>query len=149
MDNTDTVLHLGPILKEVIDWAITAFGAAFSAVAVALIYKVLNYMGIQVAQAQKDQLQAIIVNGLNDAGAKADAAVLADPSLNVNMKNKVIAQAVTYTQIHGKDTIKALGLDPNSGEAVEAIKARIATAIADPATPTPAVLGGPQPLAPK
>jgi hypothetical protein len=47
---------------------------------------------------------------------------------------------VAYVQDHGADAIKTLGLDPQSGAAVEAIKARIETAIADPTIPTPKIL---------
>ena len=55
-------------------------------------------------------------------------------------QDAIVAQAVAYTQEHGAETIKALGLDPQSGAAVEAIKAHIETAIADPMVPTPKVL---------
>lgn len=138
----NTTVHFGPILSETIQWVAAAFGTAFATGAVAAVFKLFKYLGIQVADAQKTQLQAIIVNGLNDAAAKAEIAVAVNPSLNVDVKSKIVSDAIAYTQAHGAETIKALGLDPASGAAVEAIKARIATAVADPATPTPAVLGG-------
>jgi hypothetical protein len=52
----------------------------------------------------------------------------------------VVASTVAYVQDHGADTLKKLGIDPNSNIAVDAIKARIETAINDPAAPTPPVL---------
>jgi hypothetical protein len=52
------------------------------------------------------------------------------------VKSQVISDAIAYTQEHGKDTIKALGLDASDPKAVEAIRARIQTAIIDPLTPT-------------
>ena len=147
-----TVVHLGPILTYAVKWVIAAFGTVASAAVVALTYKVFGYLGIQTTQVQRDQLQGIIVNGLNDAAAKAEATIAANPRLDIDVKQLVIADAITYAQKHGKDTIKALGLDPLSGEAIAVIKARIATAVTDINAPTPAVLGGnnqTQPLAPK
>lgn len=143
-----SIVHFGPILKEVIKWTAAAFGTALAATATAALYKVFSYFGVQTTESQRNQLQGIIVNGLNDAATKAEAAVVANPKLDVDVKQKIVSDAIDYAQKHGADTIKALGLDPNSGEAVEAIKARIATAIADPNTPTPSALDK-QPLAPK
>lgn len=138
----DTAVHFGPILSDLVQWIATAFGAALAGAAVAAIYKLFQYLGIQITLAQRDQLQAIIINGLNDAAMKTETALKKDPKLVVDVKSKVIADAISYTQVHAADTIKALGLDPVSGEAVEAIRARIATAITDPATPTPPALAG-------
>lgn len=61
----------------------------------------------------------------------------------IDVKNEVALRALEYAQTHGAETIKALGLAPNGGQAIEAIKARIEAAIADPATPTPAVVANP------
>lgn len=143
-----SIVHFGPILKEFIKWTAAAFGTALAATATAVLYRVFSYFGVQTTESQRNQLQGIIVNGLNDAATKAEAAIVANPKLDVDVKQKIIADAIDYAQRHGADTIKALGLDPNSGEAVAVIKARIATAVADPNTPTPAALDK-QPLAPK
>jgi hypothetical protein len=90
------------------------------------------------SDAARARLQEIIVNGLNVGAAQATKDLAGrDP---ITIKNETVAQAVAYAQAHGADAIKQLGLDPKSGAAVEAIKARIETAIADPAVPTPAVL---------
>ncbi len=60
--------------------------------------------------------------------------------MDISVQNQVIQDAVAYTQTHAAETIKALGLDPESGQAVQAIRARIATAIVDPSTPTNPVI---------
>jgi len=86
----------------------------------------------------RQRLQDMIVNGLN-AGAAAAADKLKDKG-QIEVKNEVVAKAVDYVQAHGADTLKQLGIDPASSSAVEAIKARIETAINDPATPTPPAL---------
>ena len=135
--DTGSVVHGGQILADIVAWGEAAFGTALAAVATAGIYKFMQWMGIQVTDGQKAQLQAIVVNGLNDAAAKAQTSLRSDVALDINTKNKIINDAVVYAQVHASDTIKALGLDPDSGEAVEAIRARIATALNDPTTPTP------------
>jgi hypothetical protein len=144
-----SIVHFGPILKEVVKWTVAAFGTALAAVGTAALYKIMSYFGVQATVEQRAVLQGVIVNGLNDAAVKAEASLAANPKLDVDVKSKIITDAVTYAQAHAADTIKALGLDPQSGQAVEAIRANIATAIADPSIVTPAVLGGAQPLAPK
>jgi hypothetical protein len=97
------------------------------------------------SDAARSRLQDIIVNGLN-VGAAQVAQNLAGKD-QVQIKNETVAHAIAYAQTHGADAIKQLGLDPQSGAAVEAIKARIETAIADPATPTPSMLD-PSPVVP-
>lgn len=135
-----TVVQGGTVAAQIIDWLKVAFGSAISLLATGLIYKALSWMGVQVTEQQKSALQAVIVNGVNDAAAKAEVSLRNNPNLDVNVKSDIVAQAVRYTQAHAADTIKALGLDPQSGQAVEAIKARIATALNDPNTPTPPVI---------
>jgi hypothetical protein len=100
--------------------------------------RLFQLAGVQISDSARSRLQEIILNGLN-AGAKEAAADLAGKSTS-DIKNAVVAKAVAYTQAHGADAIKTLGLDPKDGIAVEAIKARIETAIADPAVATPAIL---------
>jgi Spy/CpxP family protein refolding chaperone len=129
-------VHGGQILADVVAWGEAAFGTAIATVATAAIYRAMKWMGIQVTDGQKAQLQAVVVNGLNDAAARAQVSLKSNAALDVNVQQQVIREAVRYTQSHAADTITALGLDPNSGSAVEAIRARIATAIADPNTPT-------------
>lgn len=138
--DTGTVIHGGEILSNVVAWLAAAFGTAIATLLVAVVYRVLAKLGIQVTEQQKAVLQGVVVNGVNDAALKARAALGSNAKMDINVQQQVVADAVTYVQSHAADTIKSLGLDPNSGQAVEAIRARIATAIADPAVPTdPAV----------
>ncbi len=137
---TPSVVHGGQILADIVGWGEAAFGVAIASVATAGIYKFLQWMGIQVTDGQKSQLQAIAVNGLNAAAAKAQANLRGNAAMDISVQNQVIQDAVAYTQTHAAETIKALGLDPESGQAVQAIRARIATAIVDPSTPTNPVI---------
>lgn len=149
-----TVVKGGDWAASVLAWLQVAFVTTIGAVGTALLYKVLGWLGVQVTDQQKAQLQGVIVNGLNAAGNKAQAQLRANPNLDINVQSQIIADTVSYAQSHAADTIKALGLDPNSGQAVEAIKARIQTAINDPKSPTPPLMtpttggGVAQPLAP-
>lgn len=131
-----TTVEVGGFLAQTIDWFKLAFGTAIASGVVAGIIKGLNYMGIATTDMMKNQLQAIVVNGINDGAAKAEEKAKTIKGLDV--KSDALASAVQYTQMHGAQIITALGLDPKSGAAVEAINARIQTALNDPATPTPA-----------
>ena len=130
------VIHGGQILADVISWGSMAFGTALATFVTALVYKAMNWMGLQVSAAQRDQLQQIVINGLNEAAAKAQGQLRGNAMLDVQVKNQIVADATAYVQAHAGDTIRALGLDPDSGAAVQAIRARIASAIVDPKVPT-------------
>jgi hypothetical protein len=138
---SDTTISVGTLAGQVLTWLVAAFGVPIGGLLTAWLYRLFNLAGIQAADGLRTKLQEIIVNGLN-AGAKT-VSEEAQGRGQIEIKNAVVAQAVTYAQAHGADTLKQLGLDPQSGAAVEAIKARIETAINDPAQPTPPVLDAP------
>ena len=125
---------LGDIAAQIIQWSFAAFGPLISAAAFWLVVRLLKAVGIKNTDLLKDQLQRIVINGVNAGAAKAMEDLRGRG--HVDVKGKAAQYALWYAQTHGEDIIKSLGLDPYSGEAVEAIKARIETAIADPATPT-------------
>jgi|SRR6266702_4947660 len=139
--SSDTTISVGTIAGQVLTWVAAAFSIPVGTVLVAWLLRLMKLAGVQVTGAMKDQLQATIVNGLN-AAAASNAERLRGRN-QIEIKNAIVADAVRYAQLHGAETIKALGLDPQSGEAVQAIKARIETAITDPATPTPAMITPP------
>jgi hypothetical protein len=132
------VIDTGSIAGQALTWVVTVGGGAIATMLTGLIYKLLQKAGVQMNDALRARLQEMVLNGLN-AGAKAASEQLAGKG-QVVIKQAALANAVTYVQAHGADTIKKLGLDPTSPEAVEAIKARIETAIADPTVATPKVL---------
>ncbi len=136
--SSETKISVGTIAGEVLTWIAAAFSAPIGGLLVLWLYRLFKFAGIQATDALRARLQEIVVNGLN-AGATAVSERLRGKG-QVEVKNAVVASAVLYAQDHGAETIKALGLDPKSGAAIEAIKARIETAIADPIMPTPAVL---------
>jgi len=138
-----TVVKGGDLAAAVISWMQIAFGGTIGTVALWIFVRGLNWLGIKVTAENKAQLQGIIINGINAAAAKAETQVRGNPNLDINIKSQIIADAVGYAQDHGSEVIKALGLDPKSGEAVEAINARIQTALNDPTVPTPAVITPP------
>jgi len=136
--SSDTTISIGTLAGQVLTWAAAAFGSLAATVFTAWGVRLFKLAGVQMSDAARSRLQDIIVNGLN-VGAAAATQNLAGKD-KVQIKNETVAAAIAYAQNHGADAIKQLGLDPQSGAAIEAIKARIETAIADPTVPTPAVL---------
>lgn len=135
-----TIIDGGSILSEFIKWFALAFATALASAITALIVRVFTYLGVQTTQIMRDQFQAIVVNGLNMAAAKAEVIAQNNPALDIDVKSQIVADTVRYAQDHAQVAIKYLGLDPQSGEAVKAITARIETALNDPKTPTPAII---------
>lgn len=127
----------GSIAASILEWVQVAFGSIIGAAVLAIIVRGLQFFGIQLTAQNRAQLDSIVLNGINAASAKYADELRKNPSLDINVKSAVIADAIDYAQRHGPSTIKALGLDPQSGEAVEVIRARIETALNDPKKPTP------------
>lgn len=133
---TTTVVNGGTLAAQVIEWLKVAFGTVLAGMGTLAIVRIRAYFGVLTTDAQKAALQEIAVNGVNAAASKAEDALKANPNLSIDVKDAVVADAIGYVQAHGAETIKALGMDPKSGDAVEAIRARVATAMNSPATPT-------------
>lgn len=139
-----TTVKGGSLLADVVQWFWLAFGTVVTGGIMVLVTKIFAYFGVQTTSEQRAQLQAVVVNGLNSAAARAQTSLRNNEKLDITLKGQIVAEAVEYTQAHAAETIKALGLDPNSGDAVEAIRARIETALNDPATPTPPAITPPE-----
>ncbi len=138
---SSTTIETGTLAGQALMWVASVFGTAVGSVLVGWLYRLFKVAGITATDAMRARLQQIVVNGLN-AGAAAAAGRLEGKG-SVAIKQPIVAEAVRYVQEHGKDELKALGVDPSSNAAVDAIKARIETAITDPTVPTPAVLTPP------
>jgi hypothetical protein len=138
-----TTISVGDLAGQVLTWAATAFGSVLATVFAAWGIRLFRLAGVQITDQARDRLEQIILNGLNNAAANVTRDIAGKGTVEV--KDAVVQQAIAYAQSHGADAIKQLGLDPKSGAAVEAIKARIATAVADPSVPTPVVLNGSNP----
>jgi hypothetical protein len=136
-----TTISVGSLASEALAWVAAAFTGIVGTALTRWLMNLAKKSGFEITDAARDRLQEIIVNGLNAAAAKGGEELKGKGQ--VEIKNEVVAGAVAYTQAHATETLKALGLDPTSGAAVEAIKARIETAISDPASPTPEVLDAP------
>lgn len=146
--SSDTTISVGTLAGQVLTWLAAAFSVPVGSIAVVWLLRLMKLAGVQVTGAMKEQLQATIVNGLNAAAASTTERMRGQSQIAI--KNAIVADAIRYTQDHAAETIKALGLDPQSGEAVQAIKARIETAIVDPTVPTPPVLApAAPPIAPR
>jgi hypothetical protein len=142
-----TTISVGDLAGQVLTWAAAAFGSLAAAVFTAWGVRLFKLAGVEISDAARARLQEIVLNGLSNAAVNVTHDIAGKGQIEV--KDAVVQQAVAYVQAHGADAIKQLGLDPNSGAAVEAIKARIATAVADPSVPTPPILNGSNPPAAK
>lgn len=135
---SETTISVGTLAGQALNWIAVVFAGPIGGMVVWILVRVLKKLGIDATDALRARLQEMVVNGLN-VSAKAAQTELVDKG-TIAIKSAVVADAVNYVQVHGADTLKQLGVDPYSNVAIDAIKARIETAIADPATPTPAVL---------
>lgn len=138
---SSTTIETGTLAGQALMWVLSVFGTAVGSLLTGVLYRLFKSAGVDITDKFRARLQEIVVNGLN-AGTAAAAAGLAGKG-TVTVKQPIIADAVRYVQTHAADTLKALGVDPASDEAVSAIRARIETAIADPTVPTPPVLAPP------
>lgn len=136
--SSDTTISVGTLAGQVLTWIAAAFSVPIGGLIVFWLQRLFVLTGVQVTGAMREQLQKVVVNGLNAAAANNAERLKGQGQIAI--KSAIVADAVKYTQDHAGETIKALGLDPQSGAAVEAIKARIETAIVDPAAPTPAAI---------
>lgn len=133
-----TNISVGTLAGEVLQWIAAAFGTVLGTAATAWIFKILRRLGVETTTQMQEQLQKIVINGINSSAARVSSD-LANKG-NIEVKNQVVRDTVAYVQAQAPETIKALGLDPTSGKAVEAIKARIETALIDPKAPTNSIV---------
>jgi hypothetical protein len=138
---SDTTISVGTLAGQFLEWATTAFGGVLATVGTALLIRLFKKAGLEGADIMSQQLNATLLNGLNDAASRITAGVAGKGTIDV--QNQIVQQAIAFAQGHRAETIQALGLDPTSGKAVQALRARIATLVADPNSPTPPALGGP------
>lgn len=138
---SETTISVGTIAGQTLMVVATAFTGIIGSFLTALIVKLIQAAGIQATDAMRARLQEIVINGLNLAAQEAAGGMKGKATLQVNADIK--SRATEYVRLHGAETLKALGVEPTSPQATEAIRAKIETAITDPQTPTPSVLESP------
>jgi hypothetical protein len=139
--SSETTISLGSAAASVLEWAVAAFGVPLTTVGTFWLIRLAKKAGLEGADLMSQQLNQTLLNGLNDGAARLAKGI--EGKGDVQVQNQVIQAAIDYAKAHRSETIQALGLDPNSGKTVEALRGRIATLITDPNSPTPPVLGGP------
>jgi hypothetical protein len=137
---SDTTVSVGSIASELYNAAAALFVTTLSGSLVALVINFLRgmnsniaKMGADLVEKYKTQLQDVM-----NRGAIASAAVVKkniDGTIPIDVKSRVVADAVKYAQTHAADLIKKLGGDPQSPQTVEVLTARAEIALADPAVP--------------
>ena len=136
--SSETTISVGTLASQFLAWLVAAFSVPIGSLAVWIMVRVLKNLGITATAAMRARLGEMVVNALNVSAPEIESRLAGQGQ--VAIKNEIVKSAIAYVQDHGADAIKTLGLDPQSGAAVEAIKARIETAIADPSIPTPKIL---------
>jgi hypothetical protein len=142
----------GDYAGSIVMWMLPILLSIFAAFATDLYVKLRARLGIQTSDAQRAKFQEIVENGVALGAHNAQASL--SGKLTFDVKNQIMASAVTYAKDHGADTLKAIGVDPTSPEAEEAIRARAAKMLADLDSAATAVIAGvpataPSPLAAK
>lgn len=135
---SDTTISVGTLAGQALTWLAFAFGAPIGTLLTAWLYRLFAKAGVDMTDAMRARLQQMVINGIN-IGAHKAATDLAGKG-RIEIKNAAVASAVSYVQEHGAAELKAIGIDPNSNIAIDAIKARIETAIVDVNTPTNKIL---------
>ena len=135
---SSTQIDVGSIASSAFAWAATAA----LGVVVPFIVKLLLAVAARFGQATTDALRArfteFVTNGANLLVA-AGAERLRGLS-PIEVKGAILADLVRYVQAHGAETVKKLGVDPQSPKLVEAVQAQLETAITNPAVPTATAL---------
>ena len=134
--NDPVIVHTGTLAGNILEWMAAVLGPVLAGFAA----NWLLALAANLRLANTDKLRARLQNMIENA-----VAYFAEKAANdmkgrgdVEIKNTIAAQVIGYTQTHGAETIKALGIDPTSPKAEEAIRARIAAVVA-PVLPKSAV----------
>ena len=120
-----TSFSIGTWIADLLGGLTAIFGSVIATFITKWVMAVAKKAGVDASQAMSDRLDQIIENGLH-AGA-TDLGRDLKGKLNVQVKNQVISDAVSYAQNHGAETVKSIsGLDINDPKTVEALQARAA-----------------------
>lgn len=131
-------IDVGSLAGQALTLIAAVFSVPVASLLTAWLYRLFTLAGVQVTDALRARLQAVVVNGLNSLAENAAANLKGRDASEI--KQAVIKSTIDYVQRHAGDTITALGYDVHSQNTVEAIKGQIATAIVDPKIPTAPVL---------
>jgi hypothetical protein len=146
-----TSVAFGDYAGAIVMWMLPILLPVIAAFATDLYVKMRARLGLQTSDAQRAKFQEIVENGV--ALGAHDAKASLSGKLTFEVKDQIMASAVEYTKAHAAETLNGIGIDPNSPEAVEAIRARAAKMLADLDAAATAVAAGtqatpPSPLAP-
>lgn len=117
-----------------LNWVEVAISAPLGGILIWIAMRVLTVIGVKNANDVKAQLTDMAPRAINWAFSQLREAVKGLPPIEVH--NQTAELAVEYMRQHGAGIIKSAGLDPQSGDVTEALRAHIETAIADPSVPT-------------
>jgi hypothetical protein len=133
----------GDLAAELINWLALVFGAPVAGFVVMWARALAKKAGVDMSDAMGAKLDDMLQRGITQAAAKAGHDL--QGTLQVDVQNKLLQEAVQYAQAHGANTINDLAagnsllaplkqVDPNDPQVQAALRAR-ATALLDKMTP--------------
>jgi hypothetical protein len=126
---------IGTWIADLLGALVAVFGTAIGTFVTKWVMAVAKKAGIDATQAMSDRLDQIITNGLHSGAAQLGHDITG--KLNVQVKNQVIADAVTYAQTQASDMIKGSVSDPKTVQALQARAAKVLSEIGPDAVTAP------------
>jgi hypothetical protein len=113
---------IGTWIADLLGTLVAVFGSVIATFLTKWVMALAKKAGVEASQAMSDRLDAIIENGLH-AGALETGKQLTG-KLNVEVKDKVIADAVTYAQTNASNLIAGMA-NPATKEELQARAAKV------------------------
>jgi hypothetical protein len=135
--SSNTKISVGTLAGEALQSVLAIFALPIGGFISMILFRVFRAAGVNLSTMNEAKLQDSVNRAVVMFGNAAPR--MLDGKINVDVKNNVVRNAIEYVRAHRADTIKALGVDPNSKQAEEALTARAEVALADPEVPTPQV----------
>lgn len=133
---SDTKISIGTYAGQALQWMLVAFAAPLGTLLVGIFYKIAQRIGFSLDEAYRQRLEEGVTNALHAVAPKTGAMLAG--RMQVDVKNKAVADSIKYVAANLPDTLKKLGIDPTTDAGKQVIEARIEKVLNDPTIPTPA-----------
>ncbi len=125
----DTNVQIGGIWGSLRPYIADLFGLLVAA-AVAYVAKIIkDRFGIEIEAKHRDALHSAAVTGINMALGQLDGRM---DKLSIDVKNKVLADAMNYAIKAAPDAMKYFGIDEKSRMLADLLKAKLTVALPGP-----------------
>jgi hypothetical protein len=138
---SDTTISVGTLAGEVLTWIVDVFGVPIGGLITAILWKLLQKIGVSLTDDMRARFQEIVLNGMHLGAAAAERDLAGRAPITI--KNAALANTIAYAREHGADELKMMGVDPQHNSVVDFVSARISAMAADPTIATPKVFDSP------